>query len=66
MDQETILQLQCKIDQEDNCVICFDGKAEMGIFPCGHVKFCRHCIVKIKKRCPICHGQIEAKFRFFK
>jgi len=52
---------------EDDCVICFDGKREVAVTPCGHVCFCKDCAVAYKKEklCPTCRSPITSLVRIF-
>lgn len=58
-----------KIETNDNlniCQICFVGKVDAVILPCGHAKSCKACIKMladtktVRYRCPFCNRDIES------
>ena len=46
-------------EEEDECCICLDNKAEMTFTPCNHVITCKACSVQLKK-CPFCRKDIDS------
>lgn len=50
-----------KLEEKDQCVICFEKRRDAAIIPCGHLISCMECIEDIKTRggvCPQCRGGI--------
>lgn len=59
-----------KLDNNSDCSICLDNKADTAINPCGHKMFCYDCINDYKnknmnKKCPICHSDILSIIKIF-
>eukprot|EP01022_Parablepharisma_sp_SALTPOND_P012095 TRINITY_DN1545_c0_g1_i1.p1 TRINITY_DN1545_c0_g1~~TRINITY_DN1545_c0_g1_i1.p1 ORF type:complete len:840 (-),score=50.39 TRINITY_DN1545_c0_g1_i1:81-2600(-) len=46
------------------CVICYDRKREVAIFPCGHFILCAECSDKLQK-CPLDEMPIENKRKIY-
>jgi DNA repair protein RAD5 len=51
------------INEDENCVICYDDFNNPALTPCGHM-FCYECLdmcLKSKKKCPICKTDLHNK-----
>lgn len=50
-------------EEEELCVICYDGAATCVLLECGHGGFCRRCayllFVRPPNECPTCRAVIE-------
>jgi len=56
-------------EEDDSCAICFEGKKEALIAPCGHISTCMNCTNSLKEKnqsCPICRGNIQMIVKAFK
>ena len=79
-DTELVNQIHQILEQNDKitsdlnkykekllCSICTDREINIVLMPCGHAKFCSHCIYRWwreNKTCPCCRKQITAKKKF--
>ncbi len=48
------------INEEENCIICYDNMNDPMLTPCGHI-FCDHCItlcINNKPECPLCKTNV--------
>ncbi|XP_005105105.1 RNA-binding E3 ubiquitin-protein ligase MEX3C [Aplysia californica] len=48
---------------EEECVVCFEERVLVEIYPCRHRHVCEKCILKIvgttKRSCPLCRKRIQ-------
>jgi Variant SH3 domain/Zinc finger, C3HC4 type (RING finger) len=50
---------------EDECRVCFDGKPDHCLIPCGHTGLCSTCATKMS-RCPFCKVNVERVQKLWK
>mgnify|MGYP006084006277 CR=1 FL=1 len=56
-----IINEEVKVDEEKDCVICFDTISNPALTKCGHL-FCKDCLdmcLQHKTRCPICKNDLK-------
>ena len=60
------------VEGEDMCVVCWDGRADHAVVPCGHLCLCEVCgtagelKATLRGRCPVCKGKAETSLRVFR
>lgn len=62
--QEHLEEIESKdkiIDQQDTCIICLTNKKIVALIPCGHLRLCATCILKMLRQekflCPQCRSK---------
>lgn len=48
---------------ESECLICFENKPKVNVYPCKHAGACSECSLKIKT-CPICNDVLCVTIKF--
>lgn len=65
---EKEIQVRPEVEQ-DECVICLDGKRTHLIIPCGHQALCESCAEHHKKgkleKCPVCRVVVQSTLKVF-
>lgn len=51
-------------DPNNNCISCYNNKANSTNTKCGHVVMCHNCLSKCKE-CPICKSPIEKLLKLY-
>jgi len=61
-----------KMDGKDDCVLCWDQRAEMALVPCGHVCLCSHCCGQteilnetLHGQCPVCRCAFSQTLKIY-
>ena len=54
-----------KSAEDEECVICFEGRKDHVVIPCGHVVFCSKCAQETYKACPTCQQPITQIMKIF-
>ena len=58
---KNIIEEKVEVDEEKDCVICFDTISNPALTTCGHL-FCKDCLdmcLQHKSRCPICKNDLK-------
>jgi len=53
-------------EADDECLICWNGKATHVTVPCGHQAYCANCVPKDLGNCPMCREPMTHVIKFFK
>ena len=52
-----------------DCVLCWDGKADHVLIPCGHICLCSRCcrrnIASLKRKCPVCNKAFDRSLKVY-
>lgn len=62
---ENIESIKCDKNEIISCKICMCSKADITVFPCGHLFSCEKCIFEIEAKCSICREPIKNVFKIF-
>jgi len=54
-----------KIDEHENCSICYSNSKNCIFIPCGHRVACNGCSVNLKNKCPVCRHKIETIIKIY-
>nr|XP_012230477.1 PREDICTED: inhibitor of apoptosis protein-like [Linepithema humile] len=58
--------LSCESCSNHHCVVCRDALSDILFLPCGHLKCCLNCAVRITTgECPLCRGTVFAMLRVY-
>lgn len=55
--------------EQDECVICFDGPQEAVCVPCGHNAICMDCaneLLDTTRLCPVCRQQVREVIKLYR
>mmetsp|Transcript_16946 Transcript_16946/g.26090 ORF Transcript_16946/g.26090 Transcript_16946/m.26090 type:complete len:92 (+) Transcript_16946:601-876(+) len=60
----SVLKIDPKIQEGDECVICLANKKNCAFYPCGHQCLCLECSVRFKTEarhqvCPLCRQRVK-------
>jgi hypothetical protein len=62
---ENIESIKCDKNEFINCKICMSFKADVSVFPCGHLFSCVKCIFELDDKCSICRQAIKNVAKIF-
>ena len=54
-----------KIDEHENCSICYSNSKNCVFVPCGHRVACNGCSINLKNKCPVCRHKIETIIKIY-
>lgn len=65
---DRLLLLSTGPREEDDCVICFEARANVRLVPCGHVCMCDSCApevvalteIRAAHQCPVCRAEVKS------
>ena len=63
-EKQKLEAIQKGINTDDVCMICYDGKREYLLDPCGHV-FCGKCVKLIGSECAMCRTKFAKKIKIY-
>ena len=55
-----------EVEEDDECVICMNAKADHVTVPCGHQAYCADCVPEKPDKCPMCRGPLTMVMKIFK